>query len=135
MRSWRSLTSIVPLQTFGTATKVFYASSEFKEKEKENADFLNSLKQYLDERPVSLENMVSDPRRNDLHSRSPLEDVTSGMYVPLFQIENPSLRIPPEDLRLPERVIYSRLRLCKAPPVRYARTSSKSCQLPRIWGL
>ncbi|KAF5360653.1 hypothetical protein D9756_004844 [Leucocoprinus leucothites] len=42
---------------FTTATNAFYASPEFQAKANENADFLDSLKQYLDGRQVSLQNM------------------------------------------------------------------------------
>ncbi|XP_006462624.1 hypothetical protein AGABI2DRAFT_137285 [Agaricus bisporus var. bisporus H97] len=51
LEGWTSCTA------FNDATEAFYNSTEFKQKANESADFLNSLKQYLDGRPVSLENM------------------------------------------------------------------------------
>ncbi|KAF9454839.1 phosphoglycerate mutase-like protein [Macrolepiota fuliginosa MF-IS2] len=45
---------------FATATQAFYASPEFQQKANESAGFLNSLKQYLDGRSVSLVDMIYD---------------------------------------------------------------------------
>ncbi|KAJ6620736.1 histidine phosphatase superfamily [Mycena sp. CBHHK59/15] len=42
---------------FDDSTAAFYNSTEFAQKQTESAPFLNSLKQYLDGRPVTLENM------------------------------------------------------------------------------
>jgi len=56
-----SLEGWTSCNTFGKATKAFYASAEFREKEKDNAEFLSSLKNYLGGRAVSLEDMVNNP--------------------------------------------------------------------------
>ncbi|KXN85223.1 Lysosomal acid phosphatase [Leucoagaricus sp. SymC.cos] len=42
---------------FEDATTAFYNSAPFQQKAKENADFLNSLKPFLDNRTINLENM------------------------------------------------------------------------------
>ncbi|KAG6865506.1 hypothetical protein C0991_001936 [Blastosporella zonata] len=52
-----SLEGWTDCNTFNTATSVFYNSTEFQEKAAEYADFLTSLKPYLDGRPVTLQNM------------------------------------------------------------------------------
>lgn len=42
---------------FNDATNAFYASPEFQAKANESSAFLNSIKQYMDGRPVTLQNM------------------------------------------------------------------------------
>ncbi|KII86633.1 hypothetical protein PLICRDRAFT_43271 [Plicaturopsis crispa FD-325 SS-3] len=52
-----SLEGFTSCNTFIAATSAFYNSSEFLQKANESDAFLNSLKPYLDGRPVTLENM------------------------------------------------------------------------------
>jgi hypothetical protein len=47
-----------PAQAFDASTAAFYNSTEFAQKKNESAAFLNLLPQFLDGRPVTLENMV-----------------------------------------------------------------------------
>ncbi|KAG6887776.1 hypothetical protein C0992_010785 [Termitomyces sp. T32_za158] len=53
-----SLEGWTSCNTFDKSTSAFYNSTEFQEKASEYKGFLNSLPQYLDERPVDLQNMV-----------------------------------------------------------------------------
>lgn len=46
-------------QTFDAHTAAFYNSTAFQQKQAEVAQFLIDLKPYMDNRPVTLQNMVS----------------------------------------------------------------------------
>lgn len=49
-------------QTFNNAITTFYNSTEFMQTQTDHAAFFNTVGQYLDGRPVTLQNMVRLPR-------------------------------------------------------------------------
>jgi hypothetical protein len=69
------------LQPFSAATKAFYNSAFFMQKQNESAAFLSQLSPYLDGRPVTLQNMVPIIITPNSLSSAHHSLMNSGTYV------------------------------------------------------